>query len=687
MPRHKNREGIRQLVAATRHKRLLVLCGIFLALGLVSTAYAQRVRREYPVAPIRVLEHGGEVGVEYNYWGENQRRDNGSPSRFRNHTFQEYFLYRAKGYIYHPRFLDYRAKVKMGFAQQRIRRSSGGDTDRFSDDSFLSEYDLFVTLLKEHPVSFTLFATRKESPIFGLFTDRYMVQSETYGGGIHWANDYVPMNLNYTRSKFKEWGVDSRSETTMDTVEYNASNRVGDWMRSELRYRYQDYTQDFRASNGITNIDRETDFKSHDVSFTNTIFLNESKRSNLTSIGRYFHQRGSQDLDTYSWQERLQLQHTDNLRSYYLASFHRNEFANNKVDTYRAEAGIDHQLYRSLESHLDVHWRRTDFDPIVEDVYGVTGRLDYRKQTGWGFLSAGYAHTLDRVERTGQTGTRFIIDEPMNIFLGVTTYLSNPDVIPTSIVVTNPAGTTTFTEGFDYVVIKTGNRTGLRVLAGGLIADGDPVLVDYSFTFDSDFDYLTSDQNFHIRHDFQKIIKGLAVYYHWRDVTNYNVPSDRNLNLLEYTDQMAGFEYRWRDLTWTEEYQKYRSTYTDYDQFRSRLEGSHRLRPDLRFTWNAGLTLTDYDDNIPNSGGNRDRFYYGGLGLDGRIKSNGYWSLEGRAQHESGRTDRTIYGAVARLGWHWRKVRLEAGARYEEYDIYDSNRDRTHVYVQIARIF
>ena len=317
----------------------------------------------------------------------------------------------------------------------------------------------------------------------------------------------------------------------------------------------------------------------------------------------------------------------------------------------------------------------------------MTGRLDYRKKTALGALTAGYGRTIDKVERSGQTGTRLILDEPLSLFLGVTTFLNNPDVVLPSIVVTNLAQTVTFTEGFDYSVTSTGGRIGLRALAGGLIADGDSVLVDYTYTYDSDFNYISDDQNFYIRHDFQKLIAGLAVYYRWRDVTNHDVPSNRDLRLLEYTDQMAGFEYKWKDLTWTEEYQKYRSTFTDYDQFRSRLEGSHRLRRNLRWNWNAGITLTQHDDHGTGSSSDRDRFYYGGMGLDGRIRSRGYWSIEGRAQHASGRTDRTVLGAIARMGWQWRKVRLEAGARYEEYDIFDTSRDRTHVYVQVARIF
>ncbi|MBI5155070.1 hypothetical protein HZA57_07520, partial [Candidatus Poribacteria bacterium] len=59
---------------------------------------------------------------------------------------------------------------------------------------------------------------------------------------------------------------------------------------------------------------------------------------------------------------------------------------------------------------------------------------------------------------------------------------------------------------------------------------------------------------------------------------------------------------------------------------------------------------------------------------------------EARAQHETGRTDRTLVGLVAKTGVKWRKLRLEAGARAEHDDVFNSERDRLHVFVQLSRI-
>src|SRR5690606_23566562 len=98
---------------------------------------------------------------------------------------------------------------------------------------------------------------------------------------------------------------------------------------------------------------------------------------------------------------------------------------------------------------------------------------------------------------------------------------------------------------------------------------------------------------------------------------------------------------------------------------------------------------TDYMENIAGTNEDIDQFLFAGTGLHGSFlrRNNGFWNVEARGSREMGRTDRNIVGVLARVGVQWRKVRLEGGARYEYFDVFDSERDRMHVFVQIARTF
>jgi hypothetical protein len=390
-------------------------------------------------------------------------------------------------------------------------------------------------------------------------------------------------------------------------------------------------------------------------------------------------------LKTFSWRELLQLQLHRNLRTYATAGYQRTEVPGTTTDSYNAEAGIEHQLYESLRSHLDVHARRTDFDGLREDLVGATGRLDYRKQTGLGYLTAGYSRTLDYFERRGGDGIRQVLNETITLQSNQDQFLANPNVIRESIQVTDAQGVP-YTENFDYEIVESGNRTGIRLLPGGSLSPGDLVFVDYRFEFTSDIDYVADDQVFRIRHDFQKWVKGLALYYRWHDLTNHGVPERAEGTLLEFEEHVAGLNYRYKQVEWTEEATKYRSNFSDYDRLLTQFGGNHPLGKGLRWGWTAGLTLTDYKEEIP--GADEDsEFWFATTRFTGPLTKRGYWSVEGRAQKETGRTDRTVLGVLGKIGLRWRQVRVESGARFEHYDTFDNERDRSHVFVQVARMF
>lgn len=657
---------------------------IFVIFGRQS-APARVDTRQYPVTPFQIIERKGEVGFETEYYTEKQSRDGGDTIKFNHSYFQEYVQYQVRGYSYHPRFLDFRAKIKLGMTQQNYSREGSNDDDDGSSNESLYGYDIFLNFLKEHPLSVSVYANRDRRAVLQLFTDRQMVETENYGMNMNWKRGPFPMDISVGRHEFREWGFDSETESRTDFFQWNIRNNIGERVNSEIRYRYQDYEQDFEIDGPNIDTSRRTELKSHDLSFNNTVYFDQKRRSYLNSYLRYFEQTGTQELENLYWQERLNMQLTERLRTYILGSYLQNKFEESDVETYTAEAGIEHRLFESLEEHFDVHWRRTEFDETEETVYGATGRLNYRKRTGWGYLTSGVGLTVDEYERTGQSGDQRIFDEPITMSLNFTSFLAQNNVERSSIVVTDINNQTIYTEGFDYIIEERDGRTGLRLLAGGLLNDGDSVLVDYDVDIESDLQYTSFDQNFYIRHDFERVIPNLAVYYRYRDLSTSGAPEEANV--LEYTSHLAGFTYRWKDLTWTEEAEQYESNFSAYDQLKSQLDGNHHVWRSVRAGWNVGYLMIDYDNEVEDPRGDSSDILYASAHVNGRVKRNGFWELTARARDEQGRTEETLWGVLARVGLRWRQVRIEAGARVEEQERFDSTRERVHGYFSIAREF
>ena len=160
---------------ATAHIRLLSYLLASSALAVAVPTMAQNgngnngngVRRDGVIAPFRLIDDEAEIGFEYYHYGERQKRDGQETLRFQNDTFIEYLKYKARAYVYHPRLFYIRGSAKIGLVQQRIDRSGTLDEDEnYDSNSYLDGYEFFVDILKEHPVSGSLFATREKRPVY-----------------------------------------------------------------------------------------------------------------------------------------------------------------------------------------------------------------------------------------------------------------------------------------------------------------------------------------------------------------------------------------------------------------------------------------------------------------------------------------------------------------------------------------
>lgn len=656
-----------------------------LAVVACSAARGQsgRGRAEEPVKPIALTSTSAEIGMEFQYFGETIRRREAGRIRYSNSYLQEYVAGRARGYVYHPRLLEFSTELKLGLAQQRLRRTEGRIVDSSASNDELLGYDLRIDLLRKHPVSATAEASKDERILMGLFVDRYLVKTELQRGTVRWRTPSLQMDATGTHAVTEEYGAVSRSRTVSDSLAYNLHHQIGRRIRTDLRYMLQNYDRRFRAETVTGDIDNESSIDSQTVTVDNRIDLTADRKATLKSSLRVHDQQNSQDLRTWSWQEKLQLEHAPNLRSYAMGSVLRNEYDSRNIDTVRGEAGIDHELFKSLKSHLDLHGRRTDYGDVVEDRYGATGRLNYRKTTPLGVFSAGYSRTLDQVERSGVSASDAVLDESIVVNLATPAFLDHPDVVASSIVVTDEANLITYVEGFDYEVVQQGRRTGIRVLPGGLLADGDTVLVDYRIELDGSLDYVADDQDIHVRHDFDRYVRGLSLYAQRHEMDARSVESEIDPHILEYVDQSVGLRQSWKSYELTSEYQEYRDDLGGFDQWRNQLEGNHALSRRVRGGWSAGYTQTDHRSDDIDDVEDRSRYWFAGAHVDGTFARNGFWKVEGRSMRETGRSEQTVHGILGRVGFDWRRLTIESGARYEEYDVFESERDRVQLFVKV----
>ena len=104
-------------------KTYLCLFALVFPLAYYSHTFARVNGNNKPVKTFHLENLGGEIGSEFYYIKEKQSNQDSDTLDYEHWSIEEYIQLRFRGYAYHPRFLDFNGRVKLGLVQQRYERS------------------------------------------------------------------------------------------------------------------------------------------------------------------------------------------------------------------------------------------------------------------------------------------------------------------------------------------------------------------------------------------------------------------------------------------------------------------------------------------------------------------------------------------------------------------------------------
>lgn len=497
-------------------------------------------------------------------------------TRTRENIFEENLDLQTEGYVYHPNFLEFTLAGLFGLTQRDYFEDLSGRTRSFAETGNILDFDATGWFLKKKPYPGFVYARRYHTIEPRLF--RSSIQTTTTSAGVLWqyVSEKTPvrMQLDYIDVFLHPLGGNEA-----DSRQKNLTFQL------EGTYKFNDY---HNISCNLTHDDvREQPFgfqyRSNDISFTHYIAFGEGHRARLESDLSFFHQSGSFGIRRTDWTETLRIDHTEHLRSWYeLDVTDRTQgsitgLAPIDERAYRLTGTIEHQLYDSLVTQANAYLHRQQFKtgPDV-DRYGGQISFDYRKTNRWGVLLAGYRAGIERQDRRGGNQNIEVLDEEHTFHQRDPITLAGTNVDTGSIFVTADDRVTVFHRGQDFSIRTVGDRVEIERIPSGRIADGQTVLIDYSYQLIGNVRLDTTTQNFRLRQDFSC---GLSPYYRlrWQDQTI--TPADTSGAIAEdITSHVLGVEYRRGALRLGAEYEDRDSTIRPQKAWRLRASYNHNFK-------------------------------------------------------------------------------------------------------------
>ncbi len=487
--------------------------------------------------------------------------------------------FRANGSIYHPNLLAYNISSDGAFGYSTDTFESGGVRVSRTQWDYLGRFASDLQFLPGKPYHGSLFAsydhTYRDNDFFTRVTvDNLLYGARAAGTAGNWSFnvDYVHRDETsdspYPFAQTLAVGgailgtntvlLDQTMRTIEDTVTLAARNER-DHGGTTASYNLHHYER--------TDFGRLSDGTDHMISLGDGERFGDREQFRLNANTSFTRRDTSfENSDQLIAGATLSAEHRDNLRSYYDVNFNRFDSGDFLSDAYVGSASITHQFYESLISSAAV--RASDVETSTEGMEGYSRRYGggiseaYRKRIGLEH----YVRITESLflDHTDQQATGMVRNELHTFSIAGeagappnSVFLNQPQVIESTIVVSDVANTYVFLRGFDYRVFQLGSRTVLERLPGTAMPPS--VRVDYQTQPTPAGSYQTLTEGFQIRFDLWKNLVGI---FGRINLSLNNAP--RELRVLDYQSYTLGADVTWRRFRAGAEYEIYNSSESDY---------------------------------------------------------------------------------------------------------------------------
>ena len=424
-----------------------------------------------------------KLGLEgYCRLREEERKTPNYKLKTTDQKFVESMTIETNGWIYHPNLMEFYLALEPEAQQERFQQTESGlnQSQTYRKNIPVLAFDVGATFFKQKPLSLDIFANRTKAQIDFTNARDSDIDSEKYGTRLNFNNPTLPVSLSLIHNKLDQNGFyESEAERNEGqlTIGHNAKKSV-----TNLNMIYLD-SETTRTT--FETLDFST--KTLSTELTNAYFVTDDNRVRLDSrIYNLQADYNGLDQDTWIVSENLYWPFSDTLLTRYRADYNHNDFGGIVSQEAGFSAGLTH-LFDHLTTDLDAAAVMNRFDGGSLELYKTNAGFFYHRPIPWGSveLNAAFDYGL-----TNRSGTSRIIPRQEQLVLptGTETFLDKENVDLASIVVTDITGSTVYTENIDYRVEMVGDAVNISRTMLGAIADGQQVIVNYTYQINTGYD-------------------------------------------------------------------------------------------------------------------------------------------------------------------------------------------------------
>lgn len=658
--------------AAIKKRRSLWFNTIVMVFCLVCICARQSAQAQ-EFKPLQLSVIHGYLEMSYEFDDETRtRQQSGTSFDTEEMELHERLQLNVDGYFFHPTIAKFSVGAKFDLLQKHI--SLLGEKGRY-DQGLLLGGDFRLAFLDDHYYTFSVSGSRQETDVDPLFQRSYVLSRDTLGATFGFRKGPIPFDISYTHGAVRGSGSAVDVKETSDELSLRGRYQFGERTKGDLEYHFSDTRQE--AFNRTITM--------HRFSASNVTELDEEGRKRLRGDLRFRRQSGSLKSSRFSVRESLNWRHADNLSTFYSLDFNRTETNDEKVDIWNGTASLSHDLYGGLRSLIDLHAGLDESSSGKTIKYQGSISESYSRRLGSkGRLNLGARGFGDFLDRRPEQGTANIQNESITFNGMLPVALSQFDVIPSSIEVTDDRGLIVYEPLLDYTIVEQGPALLIARSLFGDIPAGATVLVSYQYRLDTASSVLSRGFDTNLRLSFDD---SLSVYGRYTQNRQELLSGSRDARLDNLNRWLIGGKVDWSWISAGIELEDRDSTISPLRSFSRWItfssSPSRRVKGQLSLTARH-INYTDSDEAIDML----DVF----AGVSSEITRRARIEVDANYRRQEGTTnsilnDLDAYDLKGAFVWRYRQLSLQAGVHFSVIEQSGQNEQVTEFNVALRRSF
>ena len=609
----------------------------------------------------------GDIIIDAHYQSQTNEAS-GRSTGWTNSYLSERFVLTTTGWVYHPRFMVFLAKLGAGAAHERVTNDFRSNEPTGTQSTFLGEYEFRAVFLPEHDYNLEVYTLRTNPYIPGTVSIGFDTINYDSGAIFEYKRRPWAFKLAYDYSR-----IESETYTT-DTNSFR-TNAVyfKDWGTFSGSYSREESDNSYREVS--TNLTTDQYSGENQLRFfENKVYIT----SNVSKI--IFKQNstvGDIDDDRFTWNEKLNIELPLNFN----VNFYYNRFDETTKSDSPGVVGkvtldstsdiwgvlVMHKLYQSLVTSYNFTKQKSDTTTGNTDTTVNTLTLAYNKRIPHGQLITGLLYSKSSVDRQGiQT---VLNERSQTTYPGeYTLQLTDIDESTISIQVLSPftGSWINLEKNLNYLITTIGNTIRIQIIfLPAAVQSPDPF---YLYTFQTTYELLqenatidTTTYGGNVKLElFNNSVTPYFSYYHTEQSTQSS--GAFSVTPLDTTTYIVGLLLQKDPYSLLLEYQDYQSNVNPYTLMKTQFNYRKNLSTTTRLTFEGLYQHTAHGESN-SQGSNVDENFYGAtLWLQKRYpKNNMILSLGSTYNRATGINTRQSYSVNGELFWKLKKFELRAG--------------------------